>query len=451
MPRRRPSRRVLTLFTTMAVGVAPALAAARSDLREGMTRTGRGGAGRARHRLRSTLVVTEVALAVVLLVGAGLLTRSTERLMSQGIGFPTENLLTFRLDLSGDRYAQPESVREFADRFVRTLDSQPGIRSATMWGPSLLSRATWVVNLLPENRPFDRPEAFTMAFFHATSPGGLGNLGIGVLSGREFSAVDTPTGEPVAIISEDLARAFWPEGGGVGRRLRRPNPNLPLLTVVGVASNARHRERYSLGAIAEGLGPLGLAPQRDMYLPFAQRPLHSATAAVRVVDPDLAVPVVRKAIAELDPALAIDDVRTLDDRLNEQNRAPAAIAALMGAYALLAVMLAGVGLYGVIAQAVHERTREIGLRLALGARSSSVRLLVFRQGAWLVAAGVMTGLGASVLVSRVIAALLYGIAPTDVVTFAAVPVALGVVALLAMWAPILRATRIEPVVALRAE
>jgi putative ABC transport system permease protein len=439
----------LTLATSIGVGLAPALAAARTELGEAANLTGRGGARPTRRRLRGALVSAEVGVAVILLVSAGLLTRSVQQLASSGLGFRTDHLLTLRLDLSGDRYAQPEARVRFADDFVQSVQAIPGVESATIWGPSMLGHATWVANLLPEGRPADRPDAFVLAFFHATSPGGLHNLGIAVTVGREFTSFDTATSMPVAVVSESLAREFWPEGGAVARRLRRTDPRLPLLTIVGIARDAQHRERFSLADIGDGLAPAGLAPQRDLYLPYAQRPAHAMTVAVRAPDSSGTAAHLREAIAALDPGLAVDDVRTLDDRIAEQNRAPAALAALMGAYALLAVLLAGVGLYGVIAQTVHERTREIGIRMALGAQTPAVLGLIVRHGAWPVSTGLATGLVGAAALSRLVRALLYDVAPTDLVTFAAVPVLLAGIALAAMWAPVLHAGRIDPIVALR--
>ena len=439
----------LTLVTCIGVGLAPALAAARTELREAANLTGRSGARVTKRRLRTALVGSEVAVAAILLVSAGLLTRSVQQLMSSGLGFQTDHLLTFRLDLSGDRYEQAEARVRFADAFLQSAQAIPGVESATIWGPSMLGHATWVANLLPEGRPADRPDAFTMAFFHATSSGGLHNLGIALTVGREFSPFDTATSTPVAIVSESLAREFWPEGGAVTRRLRRSDPRLPLLTIVGIARDARHRERFSLADIGDGLAPPGLAPQRDLYLPYAQRPAHSMTVAVRAADPTGATARLREAIAALDPGLAVDDVRTLDDRIAEQNRAPAGLAALMGAYARMAVRLAGVGLYGVVAHTVHERTHEIGIRMALGAETPAVLGLIVRHGAWPVATGLAIGLVGAAALSGLVRALLYDVAPTDLLTFAAVPVLLAGIALVAMWAPVLRAGRIDPLVALR--
>jgi putative ABC transport system permease protein len=439
----------LTLVTCIGVGMAPAIAAARTELREAANLTGRGGARLARRPLRAALVGAEVGVAVILLVSAGLLTRSVQQLASSGLGFRTDHLLTFRLDLSGDRYEQTEPRVRFADAFIQSVQAIPGVESATIWGPSMLGHATWVANLLPEGRPADRPDAFTMAFFHATSPGGLHNLGIALTVGREFTSFDTATSTPVAIISESVAREFWPEGGAVTRQLRRSDPRLPLLTIVGIARDARHRERFSLADIGDGLAPAGLAPQRDLYLPYAQRPAHAMTVAVRAADSSGTTARLRAAIAALDPGLAVDDVRTLDDRIAEQNRAPAALAALMGAYALMAVLLAGVGLYGVVAHTVHERTHEIGIRLALGAQTTAVLALIVRCGTWPVLTGLAAGLAGAAALSRLVRALLYGVAPTDLVTFAAVPLLLAGIALVAMWAPVLRAGRIDPIVALR--
>jgi ABC-type antimicrobial peptide transport system permease subunit len=219
--------------------------------------------------------------------------------------------------------------------------------------------------------------------------------------------------------------------------------------VVGVARDARHRERYSLGDIADGLGPLGLAVQRDVYIPYSQRPNNAMTVAVRAVDPGRAADVLRDLVGSLDPGLAVDDIRTLDDRLAAQSQGPAAIAALMTAYAAMAVLLAAIGLYGVITHAVHERTREIGIRIALGARTTTVVGLVAREGAWLIAAGLAAGLAVSTAFARVMRIMLYGVAPDDPLTLVSVSAALGILAVIAMLPPLLRAARIDPIAALR--
>jgi len=439
----------LTLVTSIGVGMAPAVAAARTELREVANLTGRGGVGRARGGLRAALVCAEVGIAVILLVATGLLMRSVHQLMSSGLGFRTDHLLTFRLDLAGAQYESADARAHFAETFVQAAQAVPGVESATIWGPSMLGHATWVANLLPEGRPADRPDAFTLAFFHATSPGALHNLGIPLAAGREFTAFDSATSTPVAIVSQSLAHEFWPEGGGLTHRLRRSDPRLPLLTVVGIARDAQHRERFSLADIGDGLAPAGLGAQRDLYIPYSQRPAHSLTVGVRAADSSGAASRIRDVIAGLDSGLAVDDIRTLDDRIADQNRAPAALAALMGAYALMAVLLAGIGLYGVIAHTVHERTREIGIRLALGAQATAVLGLVVRQGTVLVLIGLGAGLLGAVALARLVRVLLYGVAPTDLMTFAAAPVVLAGIAFVAMWAPVFRASRINPIVALK--
>jgi predicted permease len=442
----------LAIVAALLVGLAPAFAATRVDLVRAAALTGRGQAAPGRHRVRGGIVIAEVAVSVVLLVGVGLLGRSLQRLLTSGVGFPTERLLTFRMDLTGDRYVTDQSRIAFSRSFVEHVQASPAVASATIWGPSMLGRATWVTSVLPEDRPWSRPEDFVQGSFHLTSPDGLQHLGIAVLAGRDIGAIDTPTNGPVAVISESVVRRFWPDqplAAAIGRRLRRPNPALPFFTVIGVAADARHRNRYSLGDIAQGIGALGLSDQRDLYLPYVQRPVHAMTAAVRLRGDASTLADVRQAVAAVDSDLPLEDVQMLDQRLAEQSTGLRALATVMAVFSAMAVVLAGVGLYGALANVVHERTREIGVRMALGARRGSVRRWMLGVGGGLVVPGVLIGLAIATGLSFIVRSLLYGVAPLDPLTFGGSAAMVLGMAFIAVGVPVARAARIDPIVALR--
>jgi putative ABC transport system permease protein len=441
---------LLSLATAVAFGLAPALAARTGSLHAGAMAGARGSEGRA--PARRLLVAAQVGLSVVLLVGAGLMTRSLHALTTVDLGYRPADLITVRLDLGARRYAAPETRVRFAEGLVERAAGSPDIASTTVWGPSLLGTATWVINLLPAERPADTPGAFTMAFRHSVNPGALQNLGIPLLAGREFGPADTATTPLVAIVSETVAREFWPGGDAVGRQMKRQDPSLPPFTVVGVARDARHRQRYSLGDIAQGFGPGGLGPQRDVYVPYAQRANTALTLAVRArTTPARAADELRRIVASLDPDLPLIGVRTLEARLSDQDTAPAALAGLLGAYAALALLLTALGLYGVLAHSVTQRTREIGIRMALGAARRSILGLVLREGLGMTLAGAAAGAIGALGAARLVRSLLFGVAPYDPWTLAGVVALLAAASAAAMLVPLRRATRVDPVVALRCD
>jgi putative ABC transport system permease protein len=441
---------LLSLATALMFGLAPAVAARTGSLHAGAMAGARGSEGRG--QARRLLVAAQVGLSVVLLVGAGLMTRSLHALTTVDLGFRPAKLITARLDLGARRYAVPDSRVRFAEGLIDRAGSSPDIESTTLWGPSLLGNATWVVNLLPAERPADAPGAFTMAFRHSVNPGALRDLGIPLVAGREIEAADTASTPLVAVVSASLAREFWPGGDAVGRQMRRQDASLPPITVVGVAADARHRQRYSLGDIAEGFGPGGLGPQRDVYLPYAQRPNTSLTLAVRArTTPARAADEMRRIVASLDPDLPLIGVRTLEERLAEQDTAPAALAGLLATYGALALLLTALGLYGVLAHSVAQRTREIGIRMALGAARRSILGLVLREGLGMTLAGAAAGVVGALGAARLVRSLLFGIAPYDPWTVAGVVILLAAVSTAAMLAPLRRATRVDPIVALRCD
>jgi predicted permease len=434
------------------IGAIPACHARRADVSASLSAGSRsdidGGGG----FTRKTLMAAEVAFALVLLAGGGLMARSFDTLTHTPLGFETSRLLTFRMDLVGPRYQEPAARVGLVDRFLEGARGIPGVEAATVWGPSMLGNATWIVNVAPAGGPTDRPDAFTMLFRHSVSPGGLASLGIERIAGRDFSNADTALAPLVGIVSESVAKQLWPGRDPVGQQLVRSTPGLPPITVIGVARDARHRQRYSLQDVANAGFIGGLGPQRDIYLPYAQRSNNGVTFAVRVKNegPGIATSL-QAAAAALDPDLPLSDLRFLDDRIADQERVPRALALLLLGAALLAALLATTGIYGVVSQAVGQRTREIGLRSALGAGGGDIVRLVARQALIPVGAGGAAGLASALVLGRSVDALLFGVKGLDPATFAAALFCLALVAFLAMILPARRALAVDPAVALRAE
>jgi putative ABC transport system permease protein len=439
---------LLTLGCALLFGTLPALRGRRADLREMLG--ARGGALPQRRAQRS-LIAAEAALSVVLLVGAGLMLDSLRRLTERNVGYRSDHLLTFGVGLTGGRYAEPAARRTIATRLLEGLRAIPGVRSATLMGPSLLGNATWVMEGFPEEETPRGPEDFVMLFRHNVNPGALGNLGIPLLKGRDFDEHDGPDAPRVAIVSASAARRFWGDADPVGRRLRRQDASRPALLVIGVAADAQHRDRYALGDIAGGLPPAGAGPQLDIYLPYLQQPHADMTFALRLaVAPAAALESAQRTLAEIDAELAIGDARMLDERLAEQESSAAALAALLAGYAAFALFLASLGLYGLVSQVMAQRRYEIGIRLALGARPRDVIRELMRGALGPALAGALAGLAASPLVGRSMALLLLdthsGVAAPLLLTLL-----LSAVATVACYLPARRVTGIDPALALRAE
>ena len=442
----------ISLFTGLLFGLAPVLLGSRVDLRDALSQSGRQGQGMGRRRGQKILVVAEVALALVLLAAAGLMAESFRKLVSTDLGFKTENLLTLRLDLRSARYAEPAARARFGKRLAETLQAIPGVESATLWGPSMLGHATWVYIAYPEGRSPQEEDARLMMSRHSVNPGALENLAIPLLKGREFTWQDTLETPFAAVISESVAKKLWPGQDPLGKRMRSAEGNFPWVTVVGVARDARHGQRMDLDDAAAGISPYGLKPQYDVYLPYMQRPNPGLTLAVRThADLQSMSQALRSAVLSLDPTLPVYDLALLDTRLAAQVAPVRTMAILSGAYALLAVFLAGFGLFAVLAHDVSQRTQEIGIRMALGAMPRSVLVLVLREGLLLTVAGLAAGIAGAVVITRMMQALLYGVSSTEPAVFGTIAALLLAVAFLACWVPARRAMRLDPLEALRQE
>jgi putative ABC transport system permease protein len=432
----------LTIGVALLLGLASALRASKAEALNGMRDGARGTTDVSGNRLRRGLLVAEVAVAVVLVIASGLMLGSLRQLRKTDIGFRTDRLITLEMDLRSARYADTASVTQFDATLLRELRATAGVESALVWGPARPGRNTWVT--FPGREDTPRGAERLMTWRHTVNAGALHDLGIPLVRGRDFTDHDTAAAPAVAIVSTTLANTLWPGEDAVGKRLkwRTDLADSPLLTVVGVAADAKHRGR---------LNDL-LYPARDVYVPYTQRADRMVVAVVRTAqDPEAIVPAIRTAVRRIDPELPLFNITTMAQHLAEEEAETRFAAVLMTTYGTVALLLAAIGIYGVLSYHVTLRRREMAIRMALGSTRSEVRRLIVADGMRPALFGIGIGVTAAIAMSRYISSLLFGIQPRDPGTFAAVAGALATVALIATLLPARRATNVEPAEALRAE
>jgi putative ABC transport system permease protein len=434
---------VLTVMTGVIFGLLPSLRASRRDvaaaLKESGTRSATVGTG----RLRSLLVVAEVAIAVVLLVGSGLVIRSFVQLLHIDPGFRSANLLTLRVNLPLAGYGTEDQRRAFIDQVLPRIRAVPGAEKAAIVSALPLGGGTPAYTITVEGAPPPLPGRIPIALLSAISPGYFETLGIPLKRGRAFGERDgRPGTDAVVIVNETLAANHWPAQDPIGKRFKLgdASSSRPWMTVVGVVGNVRQRSLLN-EQIREG-----------MYVPQAQQPTRGLTVAVRTAASPLALAdTLRGTIHDLDRNLPISDVFTMDWVMVRAMWQPRLFSWIFGFFGAVALVLAVVGVYGVVSYSVAQRTREIGIRAALGAGRGQIRAMVLRQGMRAVVVGIGIGLAGALAVTQVMGALLYGVSPTDPATFGIVTLVLAGTALLACLLPAHRATRVEPIIALRCE
>jgi predicted permease len=430
---------VVSTLTAVLFGLAPALQATRPDLTP-VLKEESGALGRRAHRLAlgKILVVAQVALSILLLVGAGLFVRTLWKLKALDPGFTRDRIVLLSLDPSLNGYGENET-RQFYQRLVERLESLPGIRSASLARVSPLTgggmrRTTSIKGYQPvANEDMNMNLNFVGPRYFET-------MGIPLLQGREFSPRDSQAAPRVAVINETMARRFWPNESPLGKRIGFGAPSPLDVEVIAVARDGKYRT----------LRDQGLS---TVYLSYLQEPrAFEMSLHLRITgNPDGMVASVRHAVAELDKNLPIFNVRTLAEQVEASLVPERMLSVLSSFFGLLALLLAGIGLYGVMAYRVARRTREIGIRMALGAKRGSVLTLVLRESLLLVLIGLALGLGAALWATRVISSMLYDISATDPVTLLSVSLMMTAVAILASFLPALRATQVDPVTALRYE
>ncbi len=430
---------LLSILTGLAFGLIPAFSAARTNLQDALREGGRTGAGVARRRLRGALVAAEVALALMLLICAGLLIQSFSRLTAVSPGFRIDHGLTLMVSIPQAKYPQPAQQASFFDQLLEKISALPGVQSAAASGVVPMTGNGLIFSFRIEGVT-EPPEAQqpSAAYFLVT-PGYLQTMGISLLSGRDFSRQDSPDSKRVCLINDVLARQFFPGRNPIGQQMHIGRKDAIAREIIGVVSSVKPDE-------------LSQKDRPQIYEPFDQAPDNAMTFVLRVAgDPMSQVGAVRQAVQSLDSQIAVVDPRTLEDLVSESTALPRFRTLLLGLFAALALLLASVGLYGVMSYSVAQRTHEMGVRMALGAQPRQILLLVVREGMTLVAAGIAVGIAGAMFLSRVLENLLFGIGPRDTVTIVSVAFFLALIALLACYLPARRATEVDPLVALRYE
>jgi putative ABC transport system permease protein len=427
-----------SLLTGALCGLLPALQLSRLNPGDTLKDGDRGGSGGRGARTRQALVVAEVALSLMLLTSAGLLIRTLGVLQRVSPGFTPERAITMQLLLPQTRYANPTAMIAFYRRLHDELAAIPSVTASAVATTLPMTGSDITMGFVPDGRAPDPNVRMSAAFF-GVSPEYFTTLGITIVRGRGFTERDDERAPSVVVINETMAAKYWPGEDPIGKRVKLSYNNTGPREIVGIAGDVKQTS-------------LTDKVPAQMYTPFVQAPWPFITTVARTTAaPEAAAGSMRQALAHLDPEQAAGEIRTFDQFLARSIATPRFTAILLGVFATLALLLAGFGLYGVMAYSVAQRRREIGIRMALGAQSADVRSLVVTQAVRLGAAGLVIGIAGALAVTRVLDSLLFGVTATDPLTFTAVSAALVTVLVLAAYLPARRATRVDPIVALRAD
>ena len=430
-------------------GAAPALQIAFIDPHQNLKQgrgTGEGSSGR--HRFRSALVVAELSLALVLLAGAGVFLKSLAKLKEVDIGFRPQGMMSASLALPQRQYDTPEKQIAFLSSGLERLSNSAGVVSAAAGVPLPFSGFGGSASFDIEGRVAPPGDPGPHGDIRGVSPHYFETMGIRLIRGRFFTDQDRRGGQPVAIIDENLAHEYWPNQEALGQRIRNGN-NQPWKTIVGIVAHVRHYQ--VVGDETSSIGTEGSA-KGVYYFPLYQENSPAVFLIARTNgDPTALAGTIRSAVHDVDPSQPVADLRTMDQRITLSMGPRRSAVTLLSVFAAMALILAAVGLFGLIRYNVMQRTQEIGVRMAIGASRKDILRMVLGESLRLALLGVIGGLIAAFALTRVLSSLLYGVSATDPLTFAGTALALTLVALLASWVPAWRATRVDPLVALRYE
>jgi putative ABC transport system permease protein len=433
---------LVALATGILFGLAPAFSA-RHVTHDALKEGGRSGtAGVGSHRLRGALVIAEVALSLTLLTGAGLLIRSFLRLQEVDTGFRADGVLTMRIALPAQKYSKPEQTRLFYKQLLEQVRTLPGVDAAGVANGLPLSGTGWSGTTTVDSRAVQPKDSTPEADQRPVSPGYFEALNIPLVRGRYFDQRDTPASAPVAIIDESMAKTYWPDEDPIGKRIKRGGSRSPWMNIVGVVKHVRYRTLESPSRV-------------ELYWPYDQTQFALGTMSLAIhtasADPRTLAASVQRQVLAIDPDQPVYRIRTLQELVSESMARRRLSMFLLAIFAGAALLLAAVGIYGIMSYTVAQRAHEVGIRMALGARSLDVVRLVLGQSLWLTLAGIAAGLASTLLLTNFLSSLLFNVKATDPATFGLVALILMLVALLASFVPAYRATTVDPVNALRQE
>jgi putative ABC transport system permease protein len=430
---------IVSILTGVVFGLVPALHASRTDLNDALSsRAGSLTARIGRVELRGVFVVAQISLSVVLFAGAGLLARTLMNLQHVDLGFDPSNVLTMEFRLPAAKYSEPQQISQFFTRALAEIRSIPGVANAALVRAVPLSGNSEGRAYAVGGRPEPEKGRAPTLQLNTVSPGYFQTVRLPLIAGRDVNEHDDAQAPPVVVVNETFARREWPNASALGQRIRFVDSDR-WLTVVGVARDAKH------------FGPAD-QPIPQAYVPYMQLPQIFTSVVVRATRDPLALgPLVREAIWRVDRDQPVWKIRTMDSLVDGALGSKRVLLGLVAAFATVAVLLAGVGIFGVMSFSVTQRTHEVGLRMALGAQGGEVQRLIVGQGLRMTVIALVIGLTAALGATRLMASQLFGVAPADPVTFAAVPLVLGAVAVIACYLPARRASRLDPLAALRQE